>query len=338
MKDHVIQMSHGGGGRQAREWIEAELLARFGTADAGMPDAAGLAVAGKRIGFTTDSFVVRPLEFPGGTIGSLAVHGTVNDLAVSGFRPRWLSLGLVLEEGVSCELIGRILDDLAAAARTCGVRVVTGDTKVVGRGEADKLFINTAGIGEPYPGFDLSSDHIRAGDAVLVSGPLGDHGATIMAAREHVAAGEALKSDSGPVHRLVEALRDEVGLVRMMRDPTRGGLSAVLHEFVEQRPLRIRLDEEAVPVRPAVRTLGELLGIDPLHMACEGRVVLVCAPEAADAVLASWRALPEGAEAARIGVVADAGPGQEGAVSLLTLTGGERLLDWPSGELLPRIC
>ncbi len=334
--DELVQMGHGGGGGLGRRLIEQEIVARFGVeALQGLPDAATLRPATASILFTTDSHVVQPLEFPGGSIGDLAVHGTVNDLAVSGGTPRWLSLGLILAEGLPLATLRRVLDAVRDAALACEVRIVTGDTKVVARGECDGIYINTAGIAEALPGFRLSAGAIQAGDAVLVSGPLGDHGMAVMAARGGIHIG-GLVSDTGPVHRLVAAAHAVAAAeVRFMRDPTRGGLAAVANELVGGRAWGIRLDEVAIPVSAPTRAVAEMLGMDLLGVACEGRVVMVCAETAADAVLDAWRSLPEGAGAARIGrIVAD----HPGRVVLHTLAGGTRLVDVPMGELLPRIC
>jgi hydrogenase expression/formation protein HypE len=334
--DALVLLAHGGGGRLSRALLQEEILSRFsGPSLAALPDAATLENPGGDLVFTTDSFVVRPVEFPGGNIGHLAVHGTVNDLAVCGARPRWLSLALILEEGFPRTALARVLDALRDAAAACDVSVCTGDTKVVGRGEADGIFINTAGIGTRLPGFTLSAASLQDGDAVLVSGPVGDHGMAVMAARAGMGAAGGPRSDSGPVHRLTAALQPMAASVRFMRDPTRGGLAAVLNEMVDGAPVGIRIDEASLPVAPSTRAVAEMLGIDPLNAACEGRVVAVCADAVADCALEAWRALPEGAGAARIGSVT--GP-DAGRVVLQTLAGGSRLVDVPLGELLPRIC
>jgi hydrogenase expression/formation protein HypE len=284
--------------------------------------------------FTTDSYVVSPLEFPGGNIGSLAVHGTINDLAVCGGRPRWLSLGLILEEGLSFDLLRRVLDTVRDAAVACGVRVVTGDTKVVARGQCDGLFINTAGIGEPIDGFRLDAGSIRPGDCVLTSGTLGDHGMAVLAARQGIDITGGPVSDSAPVHRLVEAAAAFASGVRFMRDPTRGGVAAVLNEVVEQRPFGILLRESDLPFAIGTQSAAELLGLDLLNVACEGRLLLVCDGSARDGILAAWHAMPEGQRACCIGEVND----RAGMVLLDTVMGGRRLVDLPQGEVLPRIC
>jgi len=331
----VIQMAHGGGGRLTRELIESEILPRFGDGPLrGLPDGATLPSPGERLVFTTDSFVVQPLEFPGGNIGDLAVHGTVNDLAVCGGEPKWLSLALILEEGLPFDVLGRVLDAVRAAADACGVAVATGDTKVVARGQCDGLYVNTAGIGCAWPEFSLDAASLREGDCVLASGTLADHGLAVLAARQEMAFSQGPRSDTGPVHRLVAAVREFGASVRFMRDPTRGGAAATLNELVEDTPFGVLLRERDVPLAPATRAVAEMLGIDPLHAASEGRLLLVCAPDARDAILARWRALPEGAGAVCLGSVTR----DRGRVLLETLAGGRRLVDVPRGELLPRIC
>lgn len=336
MSEKHIQLGHGGGGRLSRELIEQEIVPRFGGAALkGLPDAATLpSPRSALLVFTTDSFVVQPIEFPGGNIGDLAVHGTVNDLAVCGAEPKWLSLAMILEEGLSFDVLRRVLDSVRAAAADCGVAVVTGDTKVVARGQCDGLYLNTAGIGELMAGFSLGADGIREGDHVLVSGPLGDHGMAVIAARENIRIRNGPRSDTGPVHRLVMAAREWAPGIRFMRDPTRGGLAAVLNEIVEGRSFGLELREADIPFSAGARAVAEMLGMDLLQVASEGRMTAVCDPAAAGKVLAAWRALPEGAGAARIGVAS----GDAGRVALETVTGGRRLVDVPRGELLPRIC
>jgi len=330
-----ILLAHGGGGQLSRELIDREIVSRFGAGPLqGLPDGATVAVDGPEVIFTTDSFVVQPIEFPGGNIGDLAVHGTVNDLAVCGARPRWLSLALILEEGLEIELLRRVLDSVKAAADDSGVTVATGDTKVVARGQCDGLFVNTAGIGDRLPGFELSPKYLREGDHVLVSGPIGDHGFAVLAARENIHIKNGPKSDSAPVHRLVQAASDWAAEVRFMRDPTRGGLASVLNEMVENSAIGIQIQEERIPLSAGASAVSELLGLDPLHVASEGRLLMVCSAAAAPAILDTWQAMPEGCGARDIGTVTDAA----GRVVLETLMGGHRLVDVPRGELLPRIC
>ncbi len=330
-----VLLAHGGGGRLSRELIAAEILPRFGDGPlSGLPDAASLGIASQQILFTTDSYVVQPLEFPGGNIGHLAVHGTVNDLAVAGGRPRWISLGLILEEGLPLTTLRQVLDAVREAAQACDVRVVTGDTKVVRRGQCDGMYVNTSGIGEAFPGFDLGPDRVTPGDVVLVSGPLGDHGMAVLAAREGLVLAAGPRSDTGPVHRLVEAAQPWAAQVRFMRDPTRGGLSAVLNEIVAGRSVGIELREVDVPFCATTRAAAEITGLDLLQVASEGRLVAICGPGVGAPILEAWRAQPEGRGAVRIGEVTD----EAGRVVLQTSIGGRRLVDLPHGELLPRIC
>lgn len=335
MSSKSIEMAHGGGGGLARELVEDQILARFGDGPLmGLPDSASLPGG---LLFTSDSFVVQPFEFPGGNIGDLAVHGTVNDLAVAGGKPRWLSLALILEEGLPLDALARVLDSVKIAADNCGVSIATGDTKVVARGQADGIYINTAGIGTAIEGFELDPARVKEGDSVLVSGPLGDHGAAVLTAREGIdIAGNAV-SDSAPVHRLVEAIAPLAESIRFMRDPTRGGLAAVLNELADGIDLDIVLEETDIPVSEATHAVAEMLGLDILQVASEGRVLAICAADAADELLQLWRALPEGCGAAIIGTARKA-RGDLGRLVLTTLTGGERLVDSPRGELLPRIC
>lgn len=332
----TILLGQGGGGRLSRDLIDAEIVARFGDGPLrGLPDAASIALGGETVIFSTDSFVVSPLEFPGGSIGHLAVHGTVNDVAAAGGRPRFLSLSLIIEEGLPLATLRRVLDDVRRAADACGVAIATGDTKVVARGQADGLYVNTAGIGGPIEGLQLARERIRTGDVVLASGSLGDHGLAIMAAREGIAIEGGPRSDTGPVHRLVECAAEVAGAaLRFMRDPTRGGAAAVLNEAVEGLGVGIEIDEAATPASPGGRAVAEMLGLDLLHVASEGRLLVVCAADAADDVLAVWRELDEGRGACRMGRVTSDG----GRVILNTAIGGRRLVDVPRGELLPRIC
>lgn len=333
-RSDCIVLAHGGGGLLSRELISCEIVSRFGGGPLkGLPDAATLPRPDGELLFTTDSFVVSPLEFPGGNIGTLAVCGTVNDLCVAGARPEWLSLALIIEEGLPLALLRRILDSIKAQAEACEVAIATGDTKVVPHGQADGIYINTAGIGTRIDAFRLSPDCIADGDIVLVSGPIGDHGMAVLASREGIRI-EGPRSDCAPVHRLVNAAADFGSTVRFMRDPTRGGVAGVLHEVVEGRPFGIELDETALPTSPTTQAIAELLGMDLLNVACEGRVLALVDAAAADDILAAWRVLPEGAGAAMMGrVILD-----PGRVTLRTVTGGKRRVDCPRGELLPRIC
>ena len=339
MKQHGdrILLAHGGGGKLSRDLIEKEITARLyrdeeRTRD--LPDAAGIDLPDTDIVFTTDSFVVTPAFFPGGNIGELSIYGTVNDIAVSGAVPRFISLALILEEGYPLADLRKVLDSARAAADRCEVRIVTGDTKVVAAGQCDGIYINTAGIGTRIPGFDLSADRITKGDAVVVSGTIAEHGLAVMCARSGIALGHGPKSDSGPVHALVKAATDLGAEIRFMRDPTRGGLSSVLNEIVAGKPTGILLHESKLPLSPAARSASEILGLDPLHVASEGRVVAVCSHEVADDLVSLWAAVPEGSGSTRIGTVT----GHAGIVSMETATGGIRMVDVPRGELLPRIC
>ncbi|MFO1432319.1 MAG: hydrogenase expression/formation protein HypE [Candidatus Competibacteraceae bacterium] len=329
-----ITLAHGNGGRFMRELIDG-IFARH-LANPGLDvraDAVALAFDGEAL-FTTDGFTVQPLEFPGGDIGTLAVHGTVNDLAVAGAIPRYLSLSAIIEEGLETELLERLVASLAAAAREAEVRVVAGDTKVVPRGHGGGLYFITSGVGVRASPVPLGLERIQAGDSILVSGPVGDHGICVLLAREEFGLQGELRSDCASVLPLTRALLDLSGL-RFMRDPTRGGLATVAHEISQVTALGVRLWEAAIPVQDPVRAVCEMLGYDPYYLACEGRVVAVVAPEQADEALARWRALPQGEEAAIIGQVEATGPA---AVVLETELGGERLLDELEDDPLPRIC
>ncbi len=336
MNTDSIRIEHGAGGRLMAEFIRAELLPRFTiAAPDGLPDAAELPAASPPLFFTTDAFVVQPPVFPGGDIGSLAIHGTVNDLAVRGARVRALSLAMILEEGFSLPLLRTILDSARTAAAATGADIITGDTKVVRRGQCDGLYLVTAGVGEGMPGFRLNRRRLAAGDAVLVSGTIGDHGMAVMAARERLPASEALQSDSAPVLGLVQAMVPYAAAVKFMRDPTRGGVAAVLNEMVEGMSVGALVRESDLPFRPAARALAEMMGIELIRVACEGRIVAVVEAEAAEDILAVWRAHPHGRDARRIGELTSSDAGR---VVMETLTGGRRIVDLPQGEPLPRIC
>jgi hydrogenase expression/formation protein HypE len=299
-------------------------------------DQAAFDVAAGRMVITTDGYVVSPLFFPGGDIGSLAVHGTINDVAMSGARPLYLSAGFIIEEGFPFAELKRIADSMGSASREAGVPVVTGDTKVVERGKADGVFITTTGVGVVPLGLDLSAEHAKPGDKVLLSGTIGDHGVAVMSQRQNLAFETSIVSDSAALHGLVAAMVDAApqGL-RVMRDPTRGGLAATLNELAQQSNVGFRIEEESVPVRPEVAAACELLGLDPLYVANEGKLVAIAAPEAADALLAAMRAHPLGRDAAIIGEVIE---DDHRFVQMTTGFGGGRIVDWLSGEQLPRIC
>ncbi len=331
-----ISMGHGSGGKLTARLVEELVLPAFrNPLLEPLDDQAMLPVGGERIAFTTDSYVVTPLFFPGGDIGELAVNGTVNDLAMGGARPLFLSLALILEEGLPLAELERVIASVRRAAAAADVLVVTGDTKVVNRGKGDKLFVNTAGIGVPLPGAELSSRRVAPGDAILLSGPVGDHGIAILSQREGLSFGGEIASDTAPLHGLVAAMLAAFPGVHAMRDPTRGGVAATLVEIASRGRLGIEVDERAIPVRDAVRGACEMLGLDPLHVANEGKLVAFVPEEGADRVLEVMRAHPLGREAARIGrVTGDAA----GRVVLRTPIGGRRILDLPFGESLPRIC
>lgn len=332
-QERWITLAHGNGGRFMRELIEGIFARHLANPSLDIQaDAVALALDGEPM-FTTDGFTVQPLEFPGGDIGKLAVHGTVNDLAVAGALPRYLSLSAIIEEGLEVDVLERLVASLAEAAREAGVQVAAGDTKVVPRGQGGGLYLTTAGIGIRIASTPLGLNCIQAGDSVLVSGPVGDHGIAVMLAREEFGLHGDLRSDCACVLPLTRALLELPGL-RFMRDPTRGGLATVAYEIAHVTGLTVRLRETAVPVHAQVRSVCEILGYDPYYLACEGRVVAVIDPAAAETALACWRALPQGAEAAIIGRVEPGHP----VVVLETELGGERLLDELEDDPLPRIC
>jgi hydrogenase expression/formation protein HypE len=296
---------------------------------------ATLAAHGDRLAFCTDSYVVDPLFFPGGDIGTLAVAGTVNDLAMGGARPLYLSCAVVIEEGFPLASLRRVVASMQRVAAQAGVSIVTGDTKVVGRGAADKLFINTAGIGVIPTGIDLSARHARPGDVLIVNGHLGDHGAAILVARNQLALEADIRSDCQPLAGLVAAMLAACPAIRCLRDPTRGGVATVLNEFATASGVTIRIDEAALPIHESVRGACEILGLDPLYLANEGKLLAVVPPDAADAVLAAMRAHPAGADAAIIGEIREPAGSP---VFMQTGFGGQRVVDMLVGEQLPRIC
>jgi hydrogenase expression/formation protein HypE len=334
MQDTHITLAHGNGGRYMRELIE-EIFARHLANDQldVRVDAARLSLGSSEVIFTTDGFTVQPLEFPGGDIGSLAVHGTVNDLAVAGAVPEFLALNAFIEEGLEIAQLERIVSSLAKAANQAGVKVVAGDTKVLRRGEGGGLYLATTGIGRRDPGLNPGLNHIRDGDAILVSGPVGDHGTAVLLAREQFGLRGDLKSDSASVLPLTSALSG-MGGIHFMRDPTRGGLATVCHELVRTTGLGIRLLQAHIPVNDPVQSVCDMLGYDPLYLACEGRVVAIVDPAETAGVLARWRSLAEGRDAAVIGEI-DAGLSR---VVLQTSIGGERFLEELEDDPLPRIC
>ncbi len=334
--EKIVRLAHGAGGRMMAELIRTLFIPPLDNPYLRqMADAALLEVGGARLALSTDSFVVRPLFFPGGDIGSLAVYGTVNDLAMSGARPLALTAGFILEEGLEVEVLERVVRSMAEAARTAGVLMVAGDTKVVERGHGDGLYINTTGLGVVPAEVEVGPERGRPGDVVLLSGTIGDHGIAVLSRREGLGFETALRSDSAPLHGLVEALLRAAPHTHTLRDPTRGGLSAVLNELAAASGVGIELDEAAIPVRPAVRAACEMLGFDPLDVANEGKLVAFVPPEEAEAALEALRAHPLGRDAARIGVLTSEHPGM---VLARTPIGGHRVVDMPPGELLPRIC
>jgi hydrogenase expression/formation protein HypE len=334
MQETHISLAHGNGGRYMRELIDQlfALHLRNPSLDT-HADAVAVPLAEGEIMLTTDGFTVQPLEFPGGDIGSLAVHGTTNDLAVAGAIPHYLTLNVFIEEGFQIAQLDRIMRSLARAARECGVAVVAGDTKVVRRGEGGGLYLATTGVGVRVAGAKISLSSIQPGDALLVSGPVGDHGIAVMLAREQFGLRGDLRSDAASVLPLTRALLELPGL-RFMRDPTRGGLATVAHEIAHATGHTVSLEQAAIPVREPVQAVCEMLGYDPLYLACEGRVVAVIAAEHANAALAAWQALPQGHGAALIGRVEN-GPAR---VALHTPLGGTRLLEELEDDPLPRIC
>lgn len=331
-----IILGHGGGGKLSAELIEHLFYPAFANdlLDA-RGDSAVLALGGARLAFTTDSFVVRPLFFPGGSIGDLAVNGTVNDLAMMGARPLYLSAGFILEEGLPVSTLGGIVTRMGAAARVAGVQIVAGDTKVVDRGHGDGVFINTSGIGVIPDGVEIGPERARPGDVVLVSGTLGDHGMAILSVREGLEFDTVIESDCAPLFDLVEALRAAAPGVHALRDATRGGAAAALNEIARAAGVGVVLHERKIPVNPATSAACELLGMDPLHVANEGKLLAFVPPDQAEAALAALRAHPLGAGAAIIGDAVEAHPG---VVVGRTGIGGARVIDTQVGEQLPRIC
>jgi hydrogenase expression/formation protein HypE len=335
--DEIITLAHGAGGKASASLVEAVFAAAFAN-DALAPLADGAVLplpSGERIVLSTDSFVVKPLRFPGASIGDLAVNGTVNDLAVMGAQPLGLSAAFVIEEGFPVEELRGIVGDMAAAGAAAGVPIVTGDTKVVNRGAADGLFITTAGVGVVPGGQALGADQVRPGDAVLVSGTIADHGMAVMLARGDLAIEASIESDSAPLNGLVAALLGAAPSTRWLRDPTRGGLGTVCNELARAANVAVVLDEERIPVAPAVTGACDLLGIDPLYVANEGKLVAVVSPDEADVALAALREHPLGRGAARVGDVRD---DPAGIVVLRTGFGGTRIVDMLVGDPLPRIC
>jgi hydrogenase expression/formation protein HypE len=335
--DEVVTLAHGAGGKASAALLSAVFLPAFADdAAAAQTDAAVLPLpSGECLAFSTDSYVVKPLRFPGGSVGHLAVHGTVNDLAMMGAQPLALSAAFVLEEGFPIDALREIVADMAEAAASAGVSIVTGDTKVVDRGAADGMYISTAGVGLIPVGRELSAACVKEGDVVLCSGTIGDHGTAVMLARGDLALEADIASDTAPLNGLVEALLEAAPSTRWLRDATRGGVGTVCNELARDAKLTVVLDEPALPVRPAVAAACELLGIDPLYVANEGKLIAVVAPEESEAALAALRDHPVGAEATRIGEIHSDPPG---IVVLRTTFGGTRIVDMLVGDPLPRIC
>lgn len=333
-----VTMAHGGGGRAMRDLIDSVFTSVFqppGSEDQARLMHSALQEPGARLAFTTDSFVVTPIEFPGGDIGKIAVCGTVNDLAVGGARPLWLSAAFIIEEGCDIALLRRIAASMQAEAQAAGVRIVTGDTKVVERGKGDGVFVTTSGVGIIPAGRDLAAARIAAGDVAIVNGFLGDHGAAILAARGDLALQTALQSDCAALGHLMDAVLTAAPGVKAARDATRGGLASALNEMAAEAGVAVELDETALPLRDEVRGMCEILGLDPLYLANEGTLVLFSPPDQAEAALAAMRSRPEGANAAIIG---RALPAPAGRVTLRSPFGGARIVDMLVGEQLPRIC
>lgn len=331
-----VEMAHGGGGKAMAALIDELFVKHFDNPWLSeLNDQARFDVPAGRLVMATDSHVVTPLFFPGGDIGSLSVHGTVNDVAMSGARPLYLSATFILEEGFSLAELKRIVESMARASRAAGVPVVTGDTKVVEQGKGDGLFITTTGVGVIPQGMDISADRARPGDRVLVSGPIGDHGVAIMSLRENLTFETTVESDSAALHCLVAAMVERVPGIRCLRDPTRGGLASTLNEIAASSRVGVNLMESRIPVRPQVMAACELLGLDPLYVACEGRLVAVCAAGDAPPLLEVMRSHPLGEGAAEIGEIVE---DDHHFVEMETAFGGRRMVDWLSGEQLPRIC
>jgi hydrogenase expression/formation protein HypE len=337
LRNGRVDMSHGAGGRAMGQLIEDIFLAAFDNAwlRAGN-DQSAFDVAAGRMVLTADAYVVSPIFFPGGDIGSLAVNGTINDIAMAGARPLYLSASFVIEEGLPLADLARVAGSMGEASRTAGVPIITGDTKVVERGKADKLFVSTSGVGVTPPGLALSSDAARPGDVVVVSGTIGDHGVAVMSRRENLEFETEIVSDTAALHGLVADMVAAAGPgLRVMRDPTRGGLAATLNELAHQSGVGFTLEEDAIPVRPEVAAACEFLGLDPLNVANEGKLVAIVAPEFVDPLVAAMRAHPLGAGSSVIGRAVD---DPDRFVEMRTAFGGGRIVDWLAGEQLPRIC
>lgn len=334
-KDRVL-LGHGSGGKLSAELMRDIFLPAFRNPIlAGMNDQAVVQLNGSRVAFTTDTFVVKPLFFRGGDIGSLSVHGTVNDLAMGGAQPLFLSVAFIIEEGLPMSTLSRVTASLGKAAEYAGVRVVTGDTKVVEKGSGDGLFINTTGLGLVPEGISISADQARPGDAVLLSGSIGEHGIAILAEREGIEFDTPVESDSAALHTLVADMLAVTKSIRCLRDPTRGGVSSALNEIAAQSRVGILLDEPAIPIREEVRGACEMLGLDPLYVANEGKLIAIVDPGHESELLAAMRKHPLGRKAQRIGTITESNPGW---VRMRTVLGTTRIVDLLAGDQLPRIC
>ncbi len=336
IRNDRVNMSHGSGGRAMAQLIDELFVKHFDNELLRQAnDQASFEVQQGRMVMSVDGHVISPLFFPGGDIGSLSVHGTVNDVAMSGATPLYLSAGFILEEGFPLADLERIIMSMAKAAREANVPVITGDTKVVEKGKGDGVFITTTGIGVVPPGIEISGDKAKPGDAIIVSGSIGDHGVAIMSSRENLEFETTIESDSAALHGLIAAMVDAVPGIHCLRDPTRGGLATTLNELAQQSGVGMLLQEDAIPVKPAVNAACELLGLDPLYVANEGKLICICAADDAETLIDVMRRHPLGTEAAIIGRVIE---DEHGFVQMQTAFGGNRIVDWLAGEQLPRIC
>jgi hydrogenase expression/formation protein HypE len=336
IKNGLIEMAHGSGGRASSRLIDELFLPTFDNPYLReKSDQATLSSNHSRLTMATDSHVISPLFFPGGDIGSLAIHGTVNDVCMSGAIPLYLSAAFIIEEGFPLSSLKRIVDSMASAAREAGVQIVTGDTKVVEKGHGDGVFINTTGIGHLPESRNLSPDKIQAGDKIILSGSLGDHGTCIMSQRQGLDLSSNLKSDSQALNDLVETMLTAAPSIHYMRDPTRGGLSSALHELCQHRHLGAILCEDLLPIKPQVAAVAEILGLDPLHIANEGKLIAFCPPEESEKLLSAMKAHPKGRDAAIIGEIRE---DKNEQIQLNTSFGGKRLVEWRFADQLPRIC
>ncbi len=333
--DNRILLAHGSGGKLSQDLVRKHIVSRIANPVLEKMDDSAVLETGGRLAFTTDSYVVSPIIFPGGNIGRLAVCGTVNDLSMSGAKPLYLSLSFIIEEGLAVSEFEEIVQSIAETAAEADVKIVTGDTKVVNRGDADRLFINTSGIGKIPDGIDISGTNAKPGDRIILSGTIGDHGIAIMSKREGLNFSTTLESDCAPLNRMVANMLDESTLINCLRDPTRGGLATTLNEIAGQSGVGIELEESSIPVRDEVRGACELLGLDPLYVANEGKLVAIVDEKAAEEVLVRMKQNIYGKDAAIIGRVTGEHPGR---VVIKTPYGSSRILDMLSGELLPRIC